>query len=93
MTTDTVTLQIPANLYATLEELAAEAKIDPIDLLSTLVDSVQMRRSWLRDLHSLRRQIQEDGGIQVGSTQDEVLEHLRKTRQELFEADYAHLYR
>jgi len=40
-----------------------------------------------------REQIRQDGGLQVGTTKDEVVERLRQTRREIFEAEYAHLYR
>jgi hypothetical protein len=31
--------------------------------------------------------------LQVGATKDEVVERLRQARCEIFEAEYAHLYR
>ena len=51
------------------------------------------RRDWLRDLTTLGEQIRQDGGLQVGATREEVVERLRQTRREIFEAEYAHLYR
>jgi hypothetical protein len=31
--------------------------------------------------------------VQVGTTKDAVVERLRQTRHDIFEAEYAHLYR
>ena len=52
----------------------------------------QQQRAWKRDLEALRSQIKKDGGLQVGTTQEEIVERLRQTRRETFNADYAHLY-
>jgi hypothetical protein len=46
----------------------------------------------LRDLTALREEIRQAGGLKVGTTKDEVVERLRQTRREIFEAEYAHLY-
>ena len=50
-------------------------------------------RGWLRDLAELREQIKRDGGLNVGSTKEEIVERLRQTRREIFLTEYAHLYR
>jgi len=93
MNTKTVTLQLPANLYEQLRELAAAEQIEPEELLSHLVSAAYQQRGWLRDLVALREQIRRDGGLQVGLTKADVIERLRQTRREIFEAEYAHLYR
>lgn len=62
-------------------------------LAARLVVAANQRRAWLRNLATLREQIRQDGGLQVGTTKDEVVERLRQTRREIFEAEYAHLYR
>ena len=51
------------------------------------------RQSWLRELHELQELIREQGGLRIGTTKEEVIEKLRQTRREIFEAEYAHLYR
>jgi len=93
MSIDVVTLQLPANLYDQLQELAAEEKTDPVEVISHLVSIAYQQRSWLRNLTALREQIQQEGGLQIGATKEEVLEQLRQTRRKIFEAEYAHLYR
>ena len=88
-----VTLEIPAELYAQLEELAAEESTQPVKVIERLVAAAQQHRVWLRDVTALREQIQRDGGLAVGATKDEVVERLRQTRRDIFDAKYAHLYR
>jgi hypothetical protein len=46
----------------------------------------------VNDLAALRKQIAQDGGLKIGNTKEEVVERLRQTRREIFEAEYAHLY-
>jgi hypothetical protein len=93
MDTELVTLQLPANLYEKLQALAIEKRTDPIDVIASLVTDATQQKNWLQDLNALRQQIKEDGGLQVGSTKEEVIDRLRQTREEIFETEYAHLYR
>ena len=92
MDATTVTLQIPTSLYAELQSLGAEEQVNPVQVIARLVETARERRAWLRDLTALREQIHRDGGLQVGETKEAVVEKLRKTRREVFEAEYAHLY-
>jgi hypothetical protein len=62
-------------------------------MLARWADLARQRRAWLGELAALREQIQQDGGLHVGETTDEIVEQMRKTRREIFEAEYAHLYR
>ena len=93
MSTQVVTIQLPANLYAEIQSMAAEEQIDPVEVIDRLVTTASQQKAWLRDLNALREQIRQDGGLQVGSSKDEVIEKLRQTRREIFKAEYAHLYR
>jgi hypothetical protein len=88
-----VTIQLPASLYAELEALAADEQTDPVEVIRRLVSIANQRRAWRRDLMALRDQIREEGGLQIGTSREEVVERLRQTRREIFEAEYAHLYR
>jgi hypothetical protein len=88
----TVTLQLPAGLYTELKALAQEDHTEPVAFLSQLITTARERRAWMNDLAALRKQIAEDGGLRIGSTKEEVVERLRQTRREIFEAEYAHLY-
>jgi len=87
-----VTVRLPASLYAELESLATEEQTDPVGMIGHLVTMASQRRAWLRDLTALREEIRQAGGLRVGTTKDEVVERLRQTRREIFEAEYAHLY-
>ncbi len=86
---ETVTLELPGSLYSDLQALALEEDADLVTLLSRWV---KQRQSWLRELRELRDLIQREGGLFAGDTGEEVVEHMRKTRKEIFEAEYAHLY-
>jgi len=92
MSASTVPLQLPAGLYAELQSLAQEEQTDPVAILSRLITAARLRRAWLGDLAALREQIAQEGGLQVGATKQEVVETLRRTRREIFGAEYAHLY-
>jgi hypothetical protein len=94
MTTEVISLELPISVYNKLQELVTEEQSDPVTVITHLVTVAHQHRSWLRDLATLRQQIQQEGGLQqVGSTKEEVIERLRQTRREIFEAEYAHLYR
>jgi len=92
MSAATVNVPLPVSLYAELQSLAEEEQTEPVTILSKLIKTAHQRRAWLSDLAALRQQIAQDGGLAVGATKDEVVEQLRRTRREIFEAEYAHLY-
>jgi hypothetical protein len=93
MSTHNVTIQLPAELYAEIQSMAAEEQIDPIEVIDRLVTTASQQKAWLRDLNALREQIDQDGGLHAGSSKEDVIEKLRQTRREIFQAEYAHLYR
>ena len=88
-----VTVQLPAGLHDELQALAADEQTDLVEVIRRLVTAASQRRGWLRDLEALREQIRQDGGLRVGATREEVIARLRQTRREIFETEYAHLYR
>lgn len=49
--------------------------------------------AWQAGWTTLRQQIDQSGGVMRGLSKAEIVTRLRETRQELFEAEYAHLYR
>ena len=83
----TVTLKLPAGLYTELQALAQEEHTEPVAFLSQLITTARERRAWVDDLAALRKQIAQDGGLKIGNTKEEVVERLRQTRREIFEAD------
>ncbi len=93
MNTDTVTFELPNQVYQDLQALAADEKVAPAEVIARLVATARQRRAWLRDLSALRQQIRAEGGLEIGTTKDEVIEQLRQSRRDIFEAEYAHLYR
>jgi hypothetical protein len=62
-------------------------------MLSQWVKSARQRRAWIRGWKELQELVEQEGGLQVGTTREAVVEQMRKTRSEIFEAEYAHLYR
>jgi len=93
MATNMVTVELPANSYDQLQELAASEQTDPIEIMAELIAMAYQQQSWLRELTELRQMIRQQGGLRIGTTKEEVIEKLRQTRREIFEAEYAHLYR
>jgi hypothetical protein len=93
MATNMVTLELPATSYDQLQELAASEETGPIEIMTELIALAYQRQGWLKELTELQDLIQESGGLQIGDTKEEVIEKLRQTRREIFEAEYAHLYR
>lgn len=93
MNTELVNFQISANLYQMLQTLATEEHTDPESIITQLITEAYQRRRWLQDLTALRQQIQDESSSQLGSTKEEIIAQLRQTRQEIFEIEYAHLYR
>ena len=92
MSTEFVTLQLLIDLYQKLRSPAAERQTDLVEVIAHLVTDAQRQTAWLQDLAALRQQIQADGGLQLGDREERV-EQLRQTRQEIFDVEYAHLYR
>lgn len=93
MSTQVVSIELPARLYAELQSLAAEEQSDLVEVIARLVTAAGQYRAWQRDLAALREQIRQDGGLQAGTSKEEVVERMRATSQAIFEAEYAHLYR
>jgi prevent-host-death family protein len=80
----TAVYQTP-NWEAIKTELTAEIKAE-------LMSEAAASEDWAAQLQQLRQQIAATGGVMAAQTKDEIVEQLRQTRQELVEAEYAHLY-
>jgi hypothetical protein len=93
MDTRTVTLELPDQLYTDLQSLAAENRVGLIEMLTRWATLSRQRRTWLRGWEELGELVRQDEGLQVATTKEEIVEQMRKTRHEIFEAEYAHLYR
>jgi hypothetical protein len=93
MNTELVTLQLPTSLYEKLQTIAVAENTDVVGAIAQFVATANQKKSWLQDLTNLRQQIQAEGGLQLGTTKEEIAAKLHQTRQEIFVAEYAHLYR
>ena len=65
MASETVTLQLPASLYAALESLATDEQVEPVDLVARLVDAAHQQRQVEPPTRAFRRILEraEDLGI------------------------------
>lgn len=90
---ETVTIEIPGDLYAKLVELATESDSTPTDQIASLIEAALKHRAWLRELYELRELIKNQNPQETEPNHEEFIEQLRMTRREIFEAEYAHLYR
>jgi hypothetical protein len=70
-----------------------ETHTDLVGVIAKLVADTDQHKSWVQNLIALRQQINDDGGLSLGNTQEERVAQLRQTRDQIFEAEYAHLYR
>lgn len=93
MDTITATIQLPVELYTEIEKFAAKDQNDLNALLVSLLRQAVEARKWREGWRELRNMVQRDNGSSVGMTKEEIVEQMRKTRQEVFETEYAHLYR
>lgn len=93
MSAKTVTLQLPASVYADLEKLAVETHRDPIEVISAWLEEARQRRQWQKGWADLRAQLAEESGFRLDEGVDEIVAVTRRSREEIFEAEYAHLYR
>ncbi len=91
MEPEATTLQLPSQLYHKLQQLAAMEQTDPVEVIARLIEIAFQKQGWLQDLSALREQIRQEGGLSAGLTKEELVERLRQTRTEIFEAEYAHL--
>jgi hypothetical protein len=66
---------------------------DVVGAIAQFVAIPNQKKNWLQDLANLRQQIQTEGGLQLGNTKEAIAAKLHQTSQEIFEAEYAHLYR
>lgn len=82
-------LREPEAVYQTGDWAALKAEIVADLKAELLTNPVE---DWLVNLHWLRQQVAESGGLLAGLSQDDIVNRMRQTRQEIFAAEYAHLY-
>ena len=93
MNNSTYTLEFPPDVFEAINSLASELKVDPTQAIAGLVKTEMARLARMRIWESLVADVQRTGHPLMGKTTEEIVEHMRKTRQEIRDAEYAHLYR
>lgn len=89
--------EVPEGLYQ--EIVWAQEELEYPNMVDFIGQAVQRRlaeikyEAWQRDLSQLQKQIHASGGFGLGDTKEEVINNLRKIRQQIFEEEYADLYR
>lgn len=92
--TTRVTLMLPTDVYQEIASAKERQETESVaGFIREAVEEKVTRMRWQRNLESLRREIREAGGLELEGSKEEVIERLRKTRREIFETEYAHLYR
>lgn len=97
MSSTAIVWEVPENLYSQLVEAQKELAFPQLsDLISQAVQrylAETQRQTWRQEFYELQKQVRAAGGFQLGETKEEVIAQLREQRRELFEAEYAYLYR
>ncbi|MCU0644692.1 MAG: hypothetical protein MUC94_10570 [bacterium] len=89
--------KIPEGLYNELER--AQKELDYPNLISLVSQAVQRflaevkQDAWLKQFRQLQKMVRSSGGLGLGETKNEVIAKLREQRLQVFEEEYAHLYR
>lgn len=97
MSSTEIVWEVPEPLYSELlnvqRELAYPSLVDLIaQAVQRYLAEVQ-QQVWQQEFRELQKQVRAAGGIQMGVTKEEVIAKLREQRSQIFEADYADLYR
>lgn len=80
----------PAYQAESLEALKEEIAID---VTTRIFEAIGRPLTWPEGLALIQQQVAAAGGLGFGDDADAIVEQMRQTRREIFEADYAHLYR
>lgn len=82
----------PSPVYDSTDLNALKEEI-AVDVAAHILQVIGPPLAWPEGLALLQKQVADAGGLGFGDDPDAIVEQMRKTRQEIFEADYAHLYR
>ena len=97
MSSREIVWEIPEGLYGELMWAQKElAYPNMIELVSQAVQRylAEIKHdAWLSEFYQLQKLVRASGGFNLGETKEEVINKLREQRRQLFEEDYAHLYR
>jgi predicted transcriptional regulator len=91
--TDSVTIELPAAVFAELQQIGERRRTTPEELIAEMVRAERQHLAWLDDLNKLREMIASDPQHHKVLSDEEATANTRTARQAIFEAEYAHLYR
>jgi len=96
-----IAFEVSEELYRKMQETQVAYAVPSLDefarqAIEEKLERLERQQAYRRELEKLRQGIREAGGLKalgLGETKEEIIESLRRTRQEIFEEEYAHLYR
>jgi hypothetical protein len=97
MSSREIVWEIPEGLYGEL--MWAQKELSYPNLIALVTQAVQRYLSeikhdaWLKEFRQFQQLVRAAGGFGLGETKEEVIDKLREQRREIFEEDYADLYR
>ena len=97
MSSREIVWEIPEGLYGEL--MRAQKELAYPNMISLVSQAVQRylseikRDAWLGEFHNLQKLVRASGGLNIGETKEETISKLREQRRQIFEEDYADLYR
>lgn len=94
-----ITFEVSEELYQKMREAQVAYAVPSLADFARQAVEEKIRemdvQAWREGIRKLQRQIEEAGGLKalgLGETKEEIIESLRKIRQQIFEEEYAHLY-
>jgi len=89
-----ITLVLPTDIYQEVEAAKERQETRSIaEFVREAVVEKVIRMRWQHNLAELRSEIRNAGGPRLRGSKEETIERLRETRRQIFETEYAHLYR
>ena len=82
----------PGPIYEA-ESLAALKEEITADVTARILNTIDRPLTWAEGLALIQQQVAAIGGLGFGDNAEAIVEQMRQTRREIFEAEYAHLYR
>jgi Arc/MetJ-type ribon-helix-helix transcriptional regulator len=101
MSTKQIPVKVSGELYDEMMRAKQEFSFPSLtdfvrEAIEDKLKEMKQQASYRRELQKLRQGIQESGGLKamgLGETKEEIIASLRQARQQIFDEEYAHLYR
>lgn len=97
MSSTAIVWDVPEELYNELvkakNELAFPNLVDFVAQATQRYLAEIQDQTWQQEFRELQKQVRAADGFGLGTTKEEIIAHLREQRQQIFEAEYADLYR